>query len=423
LLRIDDCSRRQLYAHEIQDLRFYQPFWRRRRPTNMDGLRGLRFARLRVVDASLEDHLLGAGAIAPFLQPRLVVLHCSARHLADEAVQQLLATQCQQLRELHLYDLRCSLAVEDSTSFQSGDHLSSAQPSAPRGALPSCCAYLHAALEALPAIEVLVLYPCLGACIADMYLRLSVKMHLKSLHNVSFNSATLRAAMLHVAQPFPALRELRAAVLTSDALPLLVAAVPKIESMALTLGQHGNRTYLFSTAASPSAANSTLSPSPPVQPTQPPPLFPPPKLSLLSTLGSLRKLLLQFPRRMAVARDDLVTLLLQLPAQLRELSAQCLEGGHYLRLEGFADADLAAVVARLPRLTTLCIGAGGSLSPRAFRIAGEACRELEELSLVGKCFLWALEGAHKRPLFPQLQVLESWEPQADRSFWEPEDWQ
>jgi hypothetical protein len=111
LLRIDDAARRQLYADAIQELSFHNAFWRESlgRPARLDGLVGLHFPRLRRVDTLSRDHLLAAGAIAPFLQPRLEALKCDARHLADAAVQQrlLAAAQGRQLRQLHLSQFRC----------------------------------------------------------------------------------------------------------------------------------------------------------------------------------------------------------------------------------------------------------------------------------------------------------------------------
>jgi hypothetical protein len=156
----------------------------------------------------------------------------------------------------------------------------------------------------------------------------------------------------------------------------------------------------------------------------PPPSPPRDTLDLLLLLRGLRKLKVCFPPDTVFTRVDIVPPLLELPLQLRELSLRCREDGYsHIRFDGFADTDLAAVVRRLPRLARLEICAGGRLTARAFRIVGEACREIDELSLPCRCLLCALEGAPEQPLFPQLQVLECGEPVASRWYWDWHEWQ
>jgi hypothetical protein len=158
----------------------------------------------------------------------------------------------------------------------------------------------------------------------------------------------------------------------------------------------------------------------------PPPLPSAPRatLNLLLQLLGLRQLKVCFPPDTVFTRNDNVPPLLELPVQLRQLSLRCRQNRYsHIRFDGFANADLAAVVRRLPRLTRLEICAGGHLSVRAFRVVGEACRKLVELSLPCKCLLWALEGALQRPLFPQLQVLEYGKPVASRWYWDWQEWQ
>jgi hypothetical protein len=428
LLRIDDAARRQLYADAIQVLSFYNPCWHGRldHPMRVEGLDGLRFPRLRRVDTLTRDHLLAAGAIAPFLQPRLEVLKCDARYLAAVAVQQRLlgAAQCRQLRELHLSDFRCggSAAVRQ----RAGANLAAAPDASVHD--DDDCRSLDAVIAALPALETLVAWSPVRWCVADLDLRLAALPRLKTLQGVSFDTQALGGVVRYVLQLFPALRELCAKLLCSDALPLLVGAVRDIEHLELAFGGPCLGTSLFIAPAQSTA--STPSPFPFLQQLAPAPAPPPPPLppwdtlDLLLPLRGLRKLKVCFPQDTVISRNDIVRPLLELPQQLRELSLRCRDDGYsHVRFEDFADADLAAVVGRLPRLTRLKIGAGGRLSARAFRTVGEACRELDELSLPCKCLLWALEGAPQQPLFPKLQVLECGEPVASRWYWEWQEWQ
>ncbi len=164
LLRIDDSARRQLYADAIQELSFYNAFWRESlgRPSRFDGLGGLRFPCLRRVDTLSRDHLLAVGAIALFLQPRLEVLKCDACHLADAMVQQRLlhAAQGWQLCELHLSQFFCGggvTAVRKRAGADSATAATAATPNANVHDDDDDCRSLNAILEALPALETLVI--------------------------------------------------------------------------------------------------------------------------------------------------------------------------------------------------------------------------------------------------------------------------
>jgi hypothetical protein len=198
-----------------------------------------------------------------------------------------------------------------------------------------------------------------------------------------------------VGQPFDGLRELDASI-ANDALPLLVAAVPNVVDLKLFFYKHGRFTTRTAAPATQEA-----------QPT-------PPAFIALSSLHALRRLSLVFPDGTTMTRAD-VAVLDQLTPLLRELS-------FWLGVADFTDAHFAALLARLPHLTVLRFKVVGQLTAAAFRIADEACRELRELSLTCKCYLWALEGARVHPLFPQLRKLSSADPQDGRWYWEESDW-
>jgi hypothetical protein len=181
--------------------------------------------------------------------------------------------------------------------------------------------------------------------------------------------------------------------LDTDSLPLLVAAVPGIVDLKLSIGFRGV----------------TLPPPPP----------PPPALGALTTLHELRALQLLLLEGMMLTSADVAASLLQLPPQLRVLSIACRLPP--LRIDRFSDIDFAALVGRLPRLIELKLGVVAQLTGAAFRIAGEACRDLEKLALECKCYLSPLEGSHALPLFPRLNELSNCQ-QPHKRYWERLDW-
>jgi hypothetical protein len=261
-----------------------------------------------------------------------------------------------------------------------------------------------------------------------LYVRIAPLPKLKTLQGVAFDTETLHGVMRDAWQSFPALQELRADLLSSDALPLLVGAVHDVEHMELAFGQPRLGTMFFNVPSQSSASTPLLfpftqqlapAPAPP-----PPPLPPQDTLDLLWPLCSLQKLKVCFPQDTVFTRKDIVPPLLEQLRQLRKLLLRCREDGFsHICFNGFADADLAAVVERLPRLAKLEICAGGRLTACAFRIVSEACCQLDELFLPCKCLLWALEGAPEQPLFQQLQVLECGEPVASCWYWDWQEWQ
>jgi hypothetical protein len=70
------------------------------------------------------------------------------------------------------------------------------------------------------------------------------------------------------------------------------------------------------------------------------------------------------------------------------------------------DADLRAVVSRLPNLVELTMEATAPFTSRAVRYVGEHCRQLQSLSLDAELVVSELEGASVPVLFPHLQLLE-----------------
>jgi hypothetical protein len=404
LLRIEDTARRQMYADEIQDFAVGR-FAPRPADSYLKGnglLEALRYPRLRCLNVFWEAGLLDAHGIVPFLQPRLEVLRCCGRHLINADVQQQLAAKCSHLRELRLFDLHCRLTTSsrapisvEGTKIIRGRLRSLPGPADEAGPVQAAeddCSRLGAVVGRLPTLNLLALRPSFGGCGGEAFVPIAAHANLKALHDVYLDTATLRTIVRRVARPFPALRELHADV-ESGAMSVLVAAVREVEELKL--------------------AFSTRDGSQPLPP-------PPPALGEVASLHQLRSLRLMLSDSVVFTRADAAAALGQLPRQLRVLSIQC-DVGH-VRINGFSDGDFASFVARLPRLTALTFDVTGQLTAAAFRLAGEACLELEELALVCKCYLSALEGSRVKPLFPRLKVLESHEPQAHRWYWHPSDW-
>ncbi len=372
-------------------------------------LKGLLFPRLRCVYVSHERGELGIDGIAPLLQPQLEELSCCARHIADPAVRERLVAQCQQLRVLYHNDLRCRLDVRGRLEI---GHLSTNLPiEAPTATMANDddCSRLSELLEKLPVLRTLFAHSSYGACGADAHVSLASSAHLEELIDVFLNTATLRRVLQRVAQPFSALRILSGGV-ASDAFGLLVEAAPLAETLMLSIRgpRTGGGSYISFTTL-PEAA-----------------LLPLPALGELGRLGRLRELRLAYPRGMALTRSHLAALQ-HLPPQLRSLELDG-AGGRMLFVRDFCDTDFAALVGRLRRLKQLIFhvrAAPGRLTAAAFRIAGEACRELARLSLVCKPFLWALEGARETPLFPLLGGITSYDPSGDKVayYWDASDWQ
>jgi hypothetical protein len=152
--------------------------------------------------------------------------------------------------------------------------------------------------------------------------------------------------------------------------------------------------------------------------------LPLPALGTLAQLCHLREVRLTYPPGMAPTRGDLAPLQ-QLPPQLCHLELKGAAGDLYVH--NYCDTDFAALLSHLPRLELLEFhvrAAPGRLTAAAFRIAGEACRQLQSLSLMCKPFLWALEGAREKPLFPLLGALWSFDPSGDcEAYWDQSDWQ
>jgi hypothetical protein len=261
LLCIINHARRQLYANAIRDLSFYNPFRRDilSRLTRVKGLGGLRFPRLRRVDTLTGVNQLAAGAIAPFLQPRLEVLKCDARHLSDAAVQQRLlgAAQCRQLRELHLSTFRCGADGGGGGGVAAAQKCAGANLAAAVASDAGVhndddddCRSLNAIIEALPALETLIVWLSVHWCIAYLDRRLAALPRLKTLQGVAFDTQTLIGVVRDIAQPFPALRELRVDLLSSDALPVLVSVIRDIEHLELAFGRLCQQALLFRGPAS-----------------------------------------------------------------------------------------------------------------------------------------------------------------------------
>jgi hypothetical protein len=85
-----------------------------------------------------------------------------------------------------------------------------------------------------------------------------------------------------------------------------------------------------------------------------------------------------------------------------------------LEADDFTDANLARLVAGLPRLRRLGLAILADLSDDALRMVGRACRQLEHLELRGKYDLYGVcraaqeegdECGQRCPLFPNLQSL------------------
>jgi hypothetical protein len=406
LARIVDVLRRQLYADHIQDFDMWHLFWGARKFAAADVLRGLVFPRLRSLHASLDDGQLGAAEIAPFLQPRLMELWCGARHIAEASVRQQLVTQCRELGTLYLSDMRCWLAVDERRDFGRSSATSLDQASDASTSADDDCCRLRELVKKLPALHTLTIHPSYSACGADAFVPLASHERLATLRDVFFDSAALRHVLQRVAQPFPVLRSLHAQV-ASDALGYLAEAAPLVAELQLIFRGPGAGSGRF--VAYPTALEAAR--------------LPLPALGTLAQLRHLREVRLTYPSGMAPMRGDLAPLQ-QLPPQLRHLELTGAAGDLYLR--DYCDADFAALVSHLPRLVVLEFyvrTAPGRLTAAAFRIAGEACRQLELLSLICKPFLWALEGACERPLFPLLGGLWSFDPVGDgEAYWDESDW-
>jgi hypothetical protein len=441
LARIGDASRRQFYANAIHVLTVRPP----RNTTDINFqdyelLTPLSFARLRrfrIVRIGIDLNHLRPGSpgslrLTPFLAPRLEEVECYAGDFVSMLAENRLADKCPRLRRLHLYDFRCSREPDPGGSPRpeaSGPAESSTrrQSSSVSNAADGCRLLADAvqSLQTLGALE--VPYASIGACSGDVYKILAAHASLKLLSLGTLNCAMLQRVVhgMLTEQPFSALQLLNATI-ASHELPLVVAAVPGIKDLFLRLtnASHGSISddddsvdgddphVDADTTAPLSAAPSPLS------------------LHPLAALQHLRKLSLSYTGVARLTGADLAGLLrLSSPQHLRELAIGRDYGHDAGRcmtwLDGFADVDLAALAARFPQLQLLAIDAcaRGRLTPAAFRIAGERCRELHELTLPCKCYPTALEGARVAPLFPQLRFLDARDPQPGSQFWDYEDWE
>jgi hypothetical protein len=201
----------------------------------------------------------------------------------------------------------------------------------------------------------------------------------------------LRHVQSQVAEPFSSLQGLCAGI-AGDALQLLVAAAPAVAYLELSFGPRSSFTLYFGVLTTSSGEQQQLPPPPP-----------PPAMIPLTSLPCLRSLHLAFPSGTVLARDN-IAVLQQLSPQMLMLRISCYTRDD-VRVDTFTDADLAALLERLPRLRQLSLGFVGQLTAAAFCIAGEACRELQAVFFPRMCFLWALEGARAQPLFPHLCFL------------------
>jgi hypothetical protein len=277
------------------------------------------------------------------------------------------------------------------------------------------CRRLLDLLQQLPNLSTIALEEGLfGRCNAALLVYLAARAGLVALHTGGITSALLDETFARVAQPFPALQRLHVDIDTT-ALPLLVPAVPHLTELSLSFhsvydnhqadaddNDDDDDPWFFSDDGLPV----------------------PPALHCLAppALSRLRALHLDFPEPIVLRRTDVVAGLHELPAgQLRALS---LSAGVNAGIDGYTDADFAALLARQPRLESLTftMGCGGGTTPDVFRIAGEACRELEELALLDRCYLSVLDRAVRRPLFPHLRRLCSYNPDLEVCYWSTHQW-
>ncbi len=417
LRSVADAARRQMYADLIHELHV----WGRVRPLSPNGadgddmLEGLRFGRLRhlrfeaVANSWREDLAPTCRGIVPFLQPRLVSLDCPARELDALAVRQLLVAQCTQLRQLALRDVGCSGACDYDERQESGaDEV--VLPLEGDGLATSGCdsKLIMVLLQRLPSVEMLTVSTLwYHACGSDLLIYLAAHPRLAALADLYVTTARLHRLLRCVPQPFRMLRHLKAEI-TANGLPLLVAATPSVVEMTLEI-----------TADNDMDIGDTYAPAVYL-------------LRPLAALRHLQRLRLTFAAHTTLCAADVAASLEQLPPrQLRELRIcsqvpiTCDEDREYpLHIsEGYTNGDFARLLARQPRLVCLHFMARSpSMSPAAYRIVGEACRQLRELGLSQKCRLSAMEGARVQPLFPQLQSVESREPLPLRIYWNPDDW-
>jgi hypothetical protein len=420
LERIAEPARRKLHAAEVQTLYAGCRLPTRQsskngHPTVASRLDGVNFPRLRHVSFRTDDGgVLEPGAInlGTYLQPRLEVLECHARALtADPSVSQRLAANCRQLRELRLIGLSCDFPDVDGD----GQATDIAPQASTGGAIPvdddDDCRRLLALLPLLPNVNAIVLEEGLfGSCNAHLFAYLAAYPRLIALHTGGVTSALLDQTFARVAQPFQALQRLHVDIETT-ALPVLVEAVPHVTELSLSVynvyadGHHNHAgaegdPWFFSDE----------------------PLPVPPALNCIAppALSRLRSLHLDFPEPITLRRADIVDSLHELPAgQLRALS---LSASVDTWITKYTDADFAALMARQPRLVSLTFTMACSTTPDVFRIAGEACRELEELALLARCYLSALDRAVVRPLFPRLRRLCSYNPDFEVRYWSTPQW-
>jgi hypothetical protein len=338
-------------------------------------------------------HISGFFSLVPYLQPRLQSLECRAKALtADTAAAQRLVAECPQLRQLRLVHLNCA-GGEDDLFGENDDEQLLTQP----GPVDDDCRRLLSLLDQLPHITAIGLVDSrFGPCNADLLMHMAARPALAALQTGHVTGALLRLVLGRVARPFSALQQLTVEV-ESLALPLLVAAVPRLTELKLS----------FFTAFDPEAYDDD-------------PLAAPPALNCLASLTQLRSLGLAFPDATHLTRGTVQAGLLGLPAgQLRKLS---LSGGCDTVIPGYSDSQFAALLARQPRLTSLVFTIASAMTTNTFRIAGESCRELEHLALRGRCYLTSLRRAVVRPLFPRLRSLASYETDLEGSYWKNSRW-
>jgi hypothetical protein len=436
LERVKDKSRRQVYAAHVQTLHVdgrlndksshkSASIGNRLKPLYFPRLRGV---TIRSASGASPSPYRPIG-IDPFIHPRLTVLDCHAGELDHASLRQRLTTECPHLRQLHLVGLSCSSpqllvnlganvggaqvemdAQADATTASSAAH---------RSVEHHGCRRLAELLNGLPTVEVLGLRDSsLGECSVDLYAALAVRPALKTLLADTLDSIVLREILRHAPpEPFRALQRLDARI-DPAALPLLVSALPScIAELSLTF------------MAPPAAAGNHINgPPTKIDSPPPPPPSPPLQLSTLAPLCHLRKLHLSLGRDadVVLTADDIDGLAHALPpAQLLELSltAQGLSAANSY-VTYFDDRGLQTLLGRQPRLTFFNFTIWTEdITPAAFRIAGEACRHLEELTLLQKCFLREMGRSCVRPLFPRLRRLRSCDPDPAGDFWEASEWE
>jgi hypothetical protein len=340
----------------------------------------------------------GFFSLKPYLQPGLQSLECRAKALtADTAAAQRLVAECRQLRQLRLVHLHCA-GGEDDLFGDNDDERLLTQPGRIAMPVDDDCRRLLWLLDQLPHITAIGLVDSrFGPCNADLLMHMAARPALAALQTGHVTGALLRHVLGRVARPFSALQQLTVQI-ESLALPLLVAAVPRLTELKLA----------FFTAFDPEADDDDD------------PLAAPPALNCLASLTQLRSLGLAFPEATHLTRGTVQAALLRLPAgQLRQLS---LSASCDTVIPGYSDSQFAALLARQPRLTSLIFTIASAMTTNTFRIAGESCRELEHLALRGRCYLTPLRRAVVRPLFPRLRSLASYETDLEGSYWKTSRW-